>query len=202
LTAVALVSTAHFSIQELESNMTLSSLQQAARSIQNSKPSSGRFESCFAAGLDLSELQSSDAHKNDGNIASASAALLQAKSRERIAQQQQEVEEHRMNAIIMEKTRQHQERLAAGAKDDDASVLRVAPPSHMSSDSTNLVLPQGGVYSALVGMHRVDTTEVRTNVKKSAHSLHRNQLQHQKLKQRGITQKATPVPRKSKKSKY
>lgn len=89
--------------------MTMSSLQAAAGSQTRNQQSQGKketFESCFSAGLDLSELNGSSRSNIDGDNpprAAASAILLEEKRREAMHRQLEEREEikleRRMNEV-------------------------------------------------------------------------------------------------------
>jgi hypothetical protein len=76
-------------------------LQASKEKSREYETSNGKFESCFANGLDLSEFSSSNF--TGGRPKSAAAELLRVKKIEKERQRQDEIEERRMEGVIRQR---------------------------------------------------------------------------------------------------
>lgn len=130
---IMLSSTAKTSLQQ-----ALVAVEHTITPSQTPQTTTGRFETCFAQGLDLSEFASSS---TTAAPQSHAAALLKIKQSEALLKQHQQQEEVRMQQVIRERV----QAATVPAPDDD---------SH------------NGVVKALIGMHRSDHCVLEAKQKK------------------------------------
>ena len=161
-----------------------SSLQHAAKG--------GRFETCFAKGLDLSELQSSTSSASLPPRTSHAAQLLHIKQREQQEAQKQVQQDECLQRVVQERVQEFQDHRRGDTDKKSAEPLKAPHPRsrHQLSSSPSFFakksvssreLPGNGVVfnTVVVGMHQGDV-----NVKEAKSRKLRPAKKSRKLKYR------------------
>lgn len=139
----------------------------------------GAFETCFAQGLDLSELTTTTTTQPTPSTSNA-AVLLQIKRQEAQQRQQQEQEDAQMAQLVQARTQklqQQQQRQQQQPKDARAATVKAALTQQ---DRSNKNRQQQWMGSLLVHMHQKDNDHSETRNRKKGG------------KHRGVSTKASP----------
>jgi hypothetical protein len=163
-----------------------------------SKPGSstaGLFETCFAQGLDFSELAPDDPAKKSASSLSTTtsfaARLLQQKAHEALERQRQEQEEVVMRQVIQKRSQELQQAVAQGS-------IKCNSDSRKNEESTG-TRPNDtmDLNDALVSMHRHDDAATTPTISNSSsrrkfRRQDKQQQQHQLVKMSASSHRAPP----------